>query len=322
MDEKQPYLWTYDRSPFDLPDERGFRTFSVGVYQWLPKANGKGLKKSKTIRICGYVADSDSVYVKAIELCRTLNEEKARADAPPKWLQKQYSVPKPDGLIFERTSDDLIGSQVRSARIAVMKRLLLPVGFVKGNGGTYVRQQGDQIHLVDFQASMWGHSYTVNLGFHYAFIPGFSQAKLLPPNEFELLDCAWRARIGAFTPDGREIWFDYGTDLANLTDTLESNAIGCLNVFERWSKKWADPSCWLKNTNPNSINKRVAPWGGWLGYSTPFFVACVAAYFGQSTDVETIVETPKLKRILSPSDIDWHRNRVQDILRQVQKKPR
>ena len=40
MAEPKPYQWSYARSVFDGDNDRGYTTFSVGVYQWLPKAGG------------------------------------------------------------------------------------------------------------------------------------------------------------------------------------------------------------------------------------------------------------------------------------------
>lgn len=49
-------------------------TFSVGIFQWIPKASGKGLKKSTVkFRIKGNVVDAEKVYCKAKELCESLN---------------------------------------------------------------------------------------------------------------------------------------------------------------------------------------------------------------------------------------------------------
>jgi len=148
--------WDFDRQRAEDASGLEFTTFSVGVFQWLPAR--RGLKKSRTIRILGYVTDPERVFEKAEELCRKLNAEKVDSASPPAWLQKQYSVPRPEDLVIERVHNDLTGSQVRSIRLAVMKRVLLPEGFVKGEGGTYVRQQNDQIHLIDFQAAQYGHS--------------------------------------------------------------------------------------------------------------------------------------------------------------------
>jgi hypothetical protein len=48
--------------------------FSVGIFQWVPTANGKGIKKSAVIvRIQGYVRDAEKVYAKAREVCARLD---------------------------------------------------------------------------------------------------------------------------------------------------------------------------------------------------------------------------------------------------------
>lgn len=112
MADPRAFRWDYDRS--SRPDNPRGLTFSAGVYQWLPKASGKGLKKSNKIRVNGYVADPDRVYAKAEELCRKFNSEGIKITDPPRWLQKQYSVPKPADLVIERMTDDLTGAQVRS----------------------------------------------------------------------------------------------------------------------------------------------------------------------------------------------------------------
>jgi len=46
------------------------KTFSVGIFKWVSKANGKGLKKSAVIhRVRGYVSDPEEVYKVAGNLC-------------------------------------------------------------------------------------------------------------------------------------------------------------------------------------------------------------------------------------------------------------
>lgn len=66
---------TYD---YDKPSSPlmgwGNKTFSVGIYQWLMRANGKSLKKSKTIvRVSGPVDKPEAVYSKADEIRTHLN---------------------------------------------------------------------------------------------------------------------------------------------------------------------------------------------------------------------------------------------------------
>lgn len=49
-------------------------TFSVGIFQWLPKSSKNGLKKSSVkVRVSGKVSDPDKVYAKAEEICKQLD---------------------------------------------------------------------------------------------------------------------------------------------------------------------------------------------------------------------------------------------------------
>lgn len=51
------------------------KTFSVRVFQWIPRASGKGLKKSKCLkRIRGYVAQPEIVHEKAEQECKSYQD--------------------------------------------------------------------------------------------------------------------------------------------------------------------------------------------------------------------------------------------------------
>lgn len=52
----------------------GNTIFSVGIFQWLPKSSGKGLKKSAVkFRIKGNVNNAESVYSQAKIICDKMN---------------------------------------------------------------------------------------------------------------------------------------------------------------------------------------------------------------------------------------------------------
>ena len=310
MNEQKAYRWEYDQEAQGF-DPAGIG-FSVGIYQWLPKASGDGLKKSKTVRVKGYVSEPERVYQRAKALCHKLNAAHVRADEPPPWLQKEYSVPRPSGMVQRRLWDDLTGSQVRSIRLRVMKEHLLPQGFVKGNDGTYVRDRQDQIHLIDFQPAMFGHEYTVNLGFHYTFIPGFFQHRQLRASEFHLLDCVVSQRIGRFVADGRDVWFAYGDDRDALKAKFVQNASDCLAIFERFARRWADPQWWI------SRSRSMRPWEETLnGHDLDLFRACIAAHLGQ----ESIAEA-RLQRLIKNAKRDHDREFYRRLLRKVRRKNR
>ena len=48
----EAYEWDYLRT--DCDSNPLYDTFSVPVFQWIPKTRGKGLKRSKTIRVNGH----------------------------------------------------------------------------------------------------------------------------------------------------------------------------------------------------------------------------------------------------------------------------
>ena len=67
----------------------GFKTFSVGIFQWLLKASGKGLKKSKVkYRVKGYTSNPEPVYKRAREICDEFDEEFPHI---PLWLGHRKS---------------------------------------------------------------------------------------------------------------------------------------------------------------------------------------------------------------------------------------
>ena len=245
MTETKLYGWTFDRNLWDSRAEA--TTFSVGVYQWLPKSSGKGLKKSNTIRVLGYVADPQAVYAKAEELCQQLSQANARFGQLPGWVQKQYSVPKPDGLVVQRRSNELTGDEARAIRNGVMKEHLLPAGFVQSHASTYVRRMGELLQMINFQTSMWGGSYTVNLGLHYTFTPPVVQQKRIPWSNLDHLDCAMGERIGFFLPKKLDTWFGFGTDDAILRKEFIYCVEQSLGVFDHYTPKLEELDALLSN---------------------------------------------------------------------------
>src|SRR6187399_177721 len=86
--------------------------------------------------------------------------------------------------------------------------------------------------------------------------------KRVPLGNFHFLDCAFQARLGPFL-NGRDTWFDYGTDRRFLAETFEQNAVDSQRILSRYSKRWADPRQWLKQLNkPSSADRLV--WGEWV----------------------------------------------------------
>ena len=80
--KENPKAYDYDWAGACKPGGReAFNsiTFSVGVFQWLPKSSGKGLKRGKVIkRIKGYSAKPEEVYKQADQLCKEFDSHRAR----------------------------------------------------------------------------------------------------------------------------------------------------------------------------------------------------------------------------------------------------
>lgn len=67
----------------------GSKTFSIGIFLWLPKASGKGLKKSAVkYRVKGYTSNPKPVYKRAEEICEEFDEEFPHI---PLWLGHRKS---------------------------------------------------------------------------------------------------------------------------------------------------------------------------------------------------------------------------------------
>ena len=57
-------------------------SFSVGIFQWIPKSSGEGLKKSAVIkRVKGLTSDPESVYAQARAICAEKNKKRERYSA-------------------------------------------------------------------------------------------------------------------------------------------------------------------------------------------------------------------------------------------------
>jgi len=303
MGEATHYTWDFEHPAADTLER--FDTFSVGIFQWLPKAGGKGMKMSKGIaRVLGYAAEPERVYDKAVQICARLNREGARVEAPPNWLQKQYSIPRPAGKVVERTSSDFTAAQVRAMRLAVMKEHLLPAGFIVGKDASYVRRRGEMIHLLNFQASKHGHEFTMNLGFHYSFVPPLFQLVSLRLSRCMLIDCIIHDRILQYFPRGRDKWFEYGNDARVLKENLLRCAKTSLEVCDRWGDQWSDPARFLEDMIESP---RI----------DPLAAACVELRLGRFDQVKKRLEQWKDDRYLEPPAMHaWLRKKVREVEQQ------
>lgn len=80
----EDFEWDYDGAcmPSNEKSDHNFRTFTLGIFQWIPKATKKGLKRSKVVsRVKGNSFDPDIAVKKAQQICAVLNEKFKRGVA-------------------------------------------------------------------------------------------------------------------------------------------------------------------------------------------------------------------------------------------------
>jgi hypothetical protein len=266
MAKPAAHRWDFERSAFVAL--RSVRTFSVGVFQWLP--GNAGLKKSKSIRVKGYVAEPKKVYAKAAELCRKLNEANAAANEPPKWLQKQYSVAEP--LTAKRVT---VGDRVAELASSLLSGDLERQGF-RQTRTTLWRDDGHTCQTIQFELSRWGTSFKgefkVQLGVFWHDIEkrfkNESSGRMPPP----YWRCTFHLDLGTVTPALRPESWDITVDtplkslLAKLAKLIASYGLPYL----AYRSQPADPQDEHKYFIHQGKNRYLCP---------EFFGASAAAVF-------------------------------------------
>ena len=220
----KPFLWTFDRSSWEGASKT--ETFSVGVYQWLPAKSGNGLKKSKSVRVAGYTADSEAVYLKARQLCSKLNRCSAKAEAPPDWLQKQYSIARPVASLSKPT--------IKKRLVEMAKKILEPElqksGF-KRSGQNFWRNNEAVCHVISPQLKWFGTAthggFDIFLGVLWHEIEsalGNSLPRKMPP---AYRRCTFTVDLGWVTPTRLQRSWELSieTNLANLGDAILSDLV-------------------------------------------------------------------------------------------------
>ena len=86
MSGKQAGEWDFDGAcdPAKGYMPAGQQTFTLGIFQWIPKAGGRGLKRGKVVeRVRGSVYDAEAVREKARDRVAFLNSPTAREQSKP-----------------------------------------------------------------------------------------------------------------------------------------------------------------------------------------------------------------------------------------------
>ncbi len=273
------YQWDFDLPSIIDPPPMLYRTLSVGIFQWLPKASGKGIKRSPaSARVLGYMAEPDRIFAKAAELCRRLNAEATGPQGRPTWLQKQYSIPRPASVPPKHPPSDLRNSRnLRKAKDKVLKEILGPAGFVKGKH-LFVRHVGNQIHGIEFQTATWGGVYFVNVGFHYDFLPSGPKLALDDKSgvTYHMIDLLNNNRLENWmrpTPYPGE--WNYWGNMAEVQENVNKTSIDAVEVLNKLCRQWKDPADFLAQaTPPNRFATQEYP-------GVSYHLSLIALHVGQ-----------------------------------------
>lgn len=253
MKRTTPYTWDFDRSTFS--DKEGTRTFSIGVYQWIPTKSG-GLKKSGTVRVRGFVVDASSVYAKAEELCHRLNAEGARYATPPTWLQRSYTIGPPAELSTLAPAKQFsapVRTTVKGLVTQMARECLSPELQTQGykrKDCTFWRNESTVCKVIQLQMSRWGtaseSSVGVSLGVYWHDVEVILRngSRSMPPPVYL---CTFQTHLGRLQPEsvlpdwkvtldsdyaiiGSDIlrhlhehglpWLEFRSDLTNTTSVL------------------------------------------------------------------------------------------------------
>ena len=165
----------------------------------------------------------------------------------------------------------------RKAKAAALKNILAPAGFVKGKE-LFVRHAGNQIHGIGYQTSTWGGVYFVNVGFDYDFLPPklAMDKKPWPWPEYHILDfISWnRLENRVQFKDYPQEW-NYWGDLDAVQENVNKTAKDAIEVLDRLSQQWKDPSDFLaQQMRPRESRPEGSP-------RRPYFLSLIALHIGK-----------------------------------------
>jgi hypothetical protein len=150
--------------------------------------------------------------------------------------------------------------QPRSVVARVMKQVLTPLDFIRAKD-LFVRARGDQVHGINAQTSRGQLEYYINVTFHYSFLRGLLRFERPSLEEYRVVDCVFRSRLGFFLSPadvrGHDEWWPcYPTD-AEFEVLLRDRLLRGVKVLDECSTQWSDPSAFLKLIPPHVLAEEV-----------------------------------------------------------------
>ena len=165
----------------------------------------------------------------------------------------------------------------RKAKAAALKNILAPAGFVKGKR-LFVLHACSQIHGIGYQTSTWGGVYFVNVGFDYDFLPPklAMGKKPWPWPEYHILDfISWNRLEGEVQMNGYPQEWNYWGDLDAVQENVNKTAKDAIEVLDRLSQQWKDPSDFLaQQIPPRRWCERGDP-------RSPYYLCLIALHIGK-----------------------------------------
>lgn len=147
------------------------------------------------------------------------------------------------------------GRNPRSVITRVCRELLVPAGFQRAKD-VFVRERNGQLHGIDVQTFRRQSEYTVNLTFHYSFLPAASAMKHQALEEYWVVDFVLRSRLGHFVAGHDEWWPCMPAD-AEFETLLRTHLKTSVGILDECSRKWSDPVYFLDLVPPAVLAEEV-----------------------------------------------------------------
>jgi hypothetical protein len=143
----------------------------------------------------------------------------------------------------------------RSVITRVCKELLFPAGFERAKD-IFVRERSGQLHGIDVQTFRRQSEYSVNITFHYSFLPSLSAMKHQALDEYREVDFVLRSRLGFFVAGHDERWPCVPADGAFET-LLRAHLKTSIGILDKCSRNWSDPVYFLDLAPPSVLAEEV-----------------------------------------------------------------
>lgn len=147
---------------------------------------------------------------------------------------------------------------LRSIRRRVAIDLVCSRGFVE-HGSLYLRESGQQLHAIDFQTSSSSKEFTINLGFHYTFLPSFSTLTPKRLDSFRIVDFWIMTRLGKVIEGiEQDKWWRYDIPGNRLEEDIRYTCGQAILALDTASREWQDPLLFSRTIPPSAIREAIA----------------------------------------------------------------